>query len=181
MALLEGFLDESGVYCFTNITLESFKSFLSHKSHSLSPIVNNVILANMNIICQSQNKSVSTSYIDVWHARLGHANLRAIYIIFQLCNIIVRTKILNEFLVHVVLAYHISCMLFCTMLNMPNYLSLFTLIYRDQHSDHQVVVIAITFILWIHILDILCFICLNKKSDAHLASLCFLANYILGS
>ncbi|KAI5426895.1 hypothetical protein KIW84_032359 [Lathyrus oleraceus] len=41
--VLEGFLDESGLYCFNKLGLEFSKDTLSHKS--LLPIVNNIVVS----------------------------------------------------------------------------------------------------------------------------------------
>lgn len=116
---LEGLLDESGLYFFPNIALKPLIISLSHKSYSLSPIVNTTLAKNLHITCQSSNMQS----------------------IFQLC---IKNKNLMIFMIHVVLESHISCLLFYPIPSITNYLSLFTLIYMDHHPPHQAMVTATT-------------------------------------
>lgn len=86
--LPEGFLDESGLYYFTNIPLKYLKSFLSHKGHSLSLVVDNTLLANMYTRYQSQNKSAGT--ILLLYDMLGwDMSILELCIIFFSCLIFV--------------------------------------------------------------------------------------------
>lgn len=47
--LLEGFLDDIGLYCFKSLTLEPSRSNLTHKIKVLSPVVHNTIASNKRL------------------------------------------------------------------------------------------------------------------------------------
>lgn len=87
MVLHERLLCESSLYYFTNFALESSRNVLSHKSHSLSLVVNNTLAANLHTICHFPNKNMGNIFTSLWHVRMGHANSRDMRIIFQVCNI----------------------------------------------------------------------------------------------
>ncbi|KAI5382772.1 hypothetical protein KIW84_070256 [Lathyrus oleraceus] len=47
VVLLEGFLNESGLYCFTSLALEPLRSNLNHKSQSPCSIVNHTLASHV--------------------------------------------------------------------------------------------------------------------------------------
>lgn len=49
LVLLEGFLDESELYCFNNLSLKSSWNNLSHKSKALTSIIHNTIISNKTL------------------------------------------------------------------------------------------------------------------------------------
>lgn len=46
LVLLEGFLDESKLYCFNNLSLESSSKSKTNKAQNICPIVNNTIVVH---------------------------------------------------------------------------------------------------------------------------------------
>lgn len=76
--LLEGFLNENGLYYFNNLTLASSKRNLSHKSNTLGLVANNVLFSNKHIN-RDQLDKLDPTILSMWHSRLGHAHLKAIH------------------------------------------------------------------------------------------------------
>lgn len=89
MALLGGFLDESGLFYFKKLGLEFSHDTLSYKS--LLTIANNIVVCsvlydNVDVNVVAENKMSS------WHARLGHANPKAMNSVLQLCKVHLNNK-----------------------------------------------------------------------------------------
>lgn len=97
VVLLEGFLDENDLYCFTILGLEPSRNFLSHKSQSSCPTVNHTLDFHVHNKFQSINIVVSPNVWSIWHAKLGHSNPRALKSISQLCNIPISNKNVTNF------------------------------------------------------------------------------------
>lgn len=97
VVLLEVFLDESVLYCFTNPALEPSRNYLSYKSQSPCLTINHTLTSHVHNNFQSVNTVVSPNVWSIWNARPGHANPRALNRIFPLCNIPISIKNVIEF------------------------------------------------------------------------------------
>lgn len=97
VVLLEGFLNESGLYCFTNLALEPLRSNLNHKSQSPCSIVNHTLASHVLNEIQYVSTVVNPNVWSIWHAIFGHANPRDLNNISQLCNIPIRNKNVTDF------------------------------------------------------------------------------------
>lgn len=92
MVLLDGFIDENGLHCFNNLTLDSSHNSTLSSFHKLYSFANNTTT-------NARNDSVSTN-VDkrvMWHYRLSHANPRSVNHVLKLCNILVNNKCSKNF------------------------------------------------------------------------------------
>lgn len=65
VVLLGVFLDERGLYCFTNLALEPSRNYLSHKSQSLCLIVNHILASYVHNKVQFVNTIVNPNVLSI--------------------------------------------------------------------------------------------------------------------
>lgn len=82
LVLLEGFLDESGLYWLNNINLEPSHNTISNKYKNMYYVINNETssLRSNNIVSISNNGAI-------WYSTQEHAHLKVVHSVLSLCNI----------------------------------------------------------------------------------------------
>lgn len=94
--LLEGFLNESGLYCFNNLKMKSLRCTLKRKANHVELTAYNVVVSNKDPTT-NQLDNLGLSKISMWYPRLGHAHSKVIHKVLNSCKVHVNNKDLFYF------------------------------------------------------------------------------------